>query len=722
MRQVTCTQVSARPLTQPRESFNIWLTHNLSAFLKHLEHFKAQDHCNIDYQIENTTFIESRARVLLSYGPVTPGDNPESVTVVDEVEEFVGGDDADEFGSEAAGLIQFCTPDIVKPTRPSRPAGPSYVALLDDKSRVGAQTKSRPYPGPLTSDELFKLLKRPRFRHRKNAPSSAASTSNSPDSRRKFHEPTAQAGRVPDKDKLPAPISPSQGSTLSLNADLEVGSTEPDADRRIVFITDIDSLTARVLIRTVSSNHVRALRDALYNHLAAESIIAATITKGLVMFKLSFHLPFFALRCSLTPRKDHRLYDGEMPLRNTKDISFLNWHDQGSRSLVELHEAHVSFVISGFHDSCWVAHCFVDTYYDDDDDKGKECVEDYAEQATISQGMAADAPTLGSVDCDQPIWNPREYFIHVVYFRLLKAKSEWQSLHKATRGSFRRYTQSYDRSLLPQRMRSHARDHEHGRKTPQKNLDLLMQYLSLFSKLDESLTEIIDSYETFRNDSMDFFVDFQQPAHGGASLAGVRSIFEGLKKLKKKFEVMEREGSQIKGALELILTREAFENNKGQSRVVRYMTPIAMTTSVFSMQKMNIPLVQQNFAWFLGLLGIFSMMTFGGHIFKIVFLRLSDGGKTIGDYSSLWIDLSLRARRRKKGIIGDIENGMQVSTNAMNEVSSRGNGHCHCSHEAQSAFCSGMSTPPSTFIASHQQINEVAPRGSHLIRQQGTLE
>lgn len=620
--------------------------------------------------------------MLLSHGPVTPPDNVESVTVVDEVEEFVDGDDADEFGSEAAGLTQFCSSSIVKPPRSSHAAGPSHVALLDDKSRVGTQTRSRPYPGPLTSDDLFELLKRPRFRHRKVALG-----------------------------------SPSHVSTLSSNADVKDESTEPDADRRIVFITNIDSSTIRVLIKTVSTNHVPALRDALYNHLAAESIIAATIIKGIVMFKLSFHLPFFALRSSLTPRKDHR----EMPLRNTKDISFLNWHDQGSRTLVQLHEAHVSFVISGFHDWCWVAHCFVDTYYHDDD-KGKESVEDYADQTIISQGMATDAPTLGNIDCDQPIWNPREYFIHVVYFRLLKANSEWQSLHKAVRDSFRRYTQSYDRSLLPQRIRSHERDHEYGRNTPQKNLDLLMQYLSLFSKLDESLTQTIDAYETFRNDSMDFFVDFQQPEHGGASLAEIHSIFEGLKKLKKKFEFMEREGSQIKGALELILTREAFENNKGQSRVVRYMTPIAMTTSVFSMQKMNIPLVQQNFAWFLGLLGIFSMMTFGGHIFKIVFLRLSDGGKTIGDYSSLWIDLSLRARRRRNGIIGDIENGMQVSTNAMNEVSSRGNGHCHCSHEAQSAFCSGISTPPSTFIASHQQTNEVAPRGSHLIRQQGNLE
>ncbi|KAK5056822.1 hypothetical protein LTR84_012354 [Exophiala bonariae] len=689
----------------------------MSVCLKYLNYFKRQDHNNIDYQNENTPFIDSRVEVLLSHGPITFRDSVDCVTIADEVEQFLGGDDADEFSLEAAGLAQFCTASNVKPAQSDQAATPPYVALLDEKSLVGTQTQSRPYPGPLTADELYKLLKRPRFRHRRRVHSNKANSSTPSDLQLTSQDPQRHLGQAPDNDKFCVPSPTFQLGPVTSRSDLEAESKEPDADRRIIFVTDLDSSTALALIRTVSGNHAAALRDALCNYLAAESIMRSSITKGLVMFKLSFHLPFLALRSSPTPHTDHRLYDGEMRLRNTKDISFLNWYHRDSAKSTQLHEAQVSCVVSGFHDRCWVAHCFVDTYHDGDD-QSKECVNDYHEQSLLPQGMTPDAPTMGNLDCDQPIWDPREYFIHIVYFRLMKARSEWATIIRAVRDSFRRYSRSYDESLLSQETHHSKGENQYDRNTHQQNFNLRTQFLLLFSELDECLTRTIDSYEAFRTHSMDFFVDLQQTAGGSASITGIDSIFEELKSLKKKIGYMEHEGQRMKDALELILTREDFKTNKEQSRLVGYMMPIATTTSFFSMQK-NLPFSQANFAWFLAFLGIFSLMAFGSRIFRAAVRTLSRTEKTIGENGSFWKHLNLRARRRKNRRIDDIENGSQPSSNGIDE----GTPHCEASssHKPQSAFSSGMSTPPSTFIASHNQSKEIVPRISHLARNQETL-
>jgi hypothetical protein len=693
------------------------LTRDVSVCLRYLEYFKAQDHSGIDYQNENTPFIDSRHEVVSSYGPVTSGENFNSVTIADEVDQFVGGDDADEFSSDADGLIQFCTLSTVKPARSDLAAVPSYVALLDDKCCAFTQAGSRPCPGPLTAADLFRHLKRPRFPHRRRAHSSDVKTSTLSDPRPLSPNPRIQFDRASDEDKCPTASSPSQLSVSSSRSDLEAETKEPDADRRIVFITDLEFSTTLALIRTVSGNHVRALRDLLCNHLAGQSVIASNITQGLIMFKLSFHLSFVALRYSHTPRADRRLSNGDTPLRSTKDITFLNWHTPDSRTLVQLHEAQVSCVVSGFHDQCWIAHCIVDTYYDGNDES-RESVKNYDDQATLLQGMALDAPTMGKLDRDQPIWNPREYFIHVVYYRLLKAKLEWKMVYKVLRDSFRRYTQMYDRPSNPRRTPDHARNQEYHKYTPQQSLDLLMQYLSLFSKLDESLTKTIDSYEAFRTKSMDFFEDVQQTALGGTSLDGINSIFEVLNSLKKEIGYMDHEGQRMKAALELVLTREDFRTNKEQSQLVGYMMPIATTTSFFSMQK-NIPFAQGNFAWFVAFIGVFSLLAFGSHIFRVGVQTRSRIGKTIGDCGYFWKDLNLRARRRKNRRIDDLENGSQLSSNNVDEGTLQHG--TSSSQEPQSAFSSGMSTPPSTFIANHNQPKEIAPRGSHLIRNQETL-
>lgn len=52
---------------------------------------------------------------------------------------------------------------------------------------------------------------------------------------------------------------------------------EPDAERRLIFITNIDPPMAKTLIRTVSLHQAPSLHDALDKHLAAEAFIGVEL-------------------------------------------------------------------------------------------------------------------------------------------------------------------------------------------------------------------------------------------------------------------------------------------------------------------------------------------------------------------------------------------------------------------------------------------------------------
>jgi len=154
------------------------------------------------------------------------------------------------------------------------------------------------------------------------------------------------------------------------------------------------------------------------------------------MFELCFHLPVLLCRASATT--DHRKYENGKPLRQTKDISFLNW-EAGLPSGF-LYEAMVSCVVAGLHEHNWVAYCFVDTYFDGSDDR-RETVLEYHKDKVSEDGMNMDPLTYGNCDAEDPIWDPREYFLRVCFHRLSPMVREWELLIAQVEDSFEAYEQ-----------------------------------------------------------------------------------------------------------------------------------------------------------------------------------------------------------------------------------------------------------------------------------------
>jgi hypothetical protein len=132
--------------------------------------------------------------------------------------------------------------------------------------------------------------------------------------------------------------------------------------------------------------------------------------------------------------KDHRKFSNGQNLRHCRDLSFLN--QSTSEPSEYLYETQISCVVTGPDRWRWVAYCFVDVYYQIE---GKETVSQYCEDSMGEDGMRADPLTLGRVDAETPIRDPREYFLKVCQIRLNQVRCEWQRVVRRLSQTVRAY-------------------------------------------------------------------------------------------------------------------------------------------------------------------------------------------------------------------------------------------------------------------------------------------
>jgi len=156
------------------------------------------------------------------------------------------------------------------------------------------------------------------------------------------------------------------------------------------------------------------------------------------MFQLAFHIPFYVWRMSDKACEDHRLDANAKRLRQSRDVSFLNWTSSGSSDF--LYEAQISCLVAGEDESRWVAYGFFDTYFDAVGE-AKETVEAYHEDTVKEGGMNADPLTFGVIDAEKTRRTPREYFLSVFRIRIAQVKREWEQVVEKVRQSIREYEQ-----------------------------------------------------------------------------------------------------------------------------------------------------------------------------------------------------------------------------------------------------------------------------------------
>ncbi|KAH8745762.1 hypothetical protein BGZ57DRAFT_836771 [Hyaloscypha finlandica] len=194
-----------------------------------------------------------------------------------------------------------------------------------------------------------------------------------------------------------------------------------DAGRRLIYISDLNPDCIHALAATVSGLHARALRSAIYRHLIFRPSISIKIpTKPCLTFQLELHLPFFILRKSTPPN----IYGTvkTKPDRRWTDLSFLeldNFNSKESNEVWSIQETQISCVVTGTDDWRWTGYGFVDAEVDG-------LLVDACEE-----NMRFDQIASGIIEANSPIWSPRDYWIKVLEFRIIRITREYENLlHK----------------------------------------------------------------------------------------------------------------------------------------------------------------------------------------------------------------------------------------------------------------------------------------------------
>lgn len=566
---------------------------------------------NISLEAENKSFLQTRARL---------GEDDDD----DTYQIFMRGP-SDPFGPipRAARLEEFCSGVNFETFQRANEAGSLPVTVWRDDRNFESNS---PVPNArcqsFTAYGLFRDLSRPRF-------PSANTTFGNPlgglnDQARGQMASFVAAGI----DKLPTP------------------SLELDADRRLIFITDLDRYSIFALVWTAAPHQVPALRNALFDHLDFNASLSMTASiDSFPAFELAFHLPFFVLKDAGVGQGDHRRDGAGKTLRRSYSVPSIN----GSATTCSewLHEAHISCTVTGSDESRWTAYLFADTYYFDPTDEDREDVSEYETDALEDHSMHPDALTYGVEDAKTPIWNPQIYFLAVFARRLSQVRKEWEKVVMKFNERIRAFEDRLEAGMVdPQPLNP---------LTAALNLpDSLVWVLKtkhLTDRLRHVLSGTIRAYEPFCSQHLACDDGSLRFPRGNRLIVDVLQTYERLCQLEFKLgnlvqscghyekelearlylETAQVNATQLQlsaeamvvGSQQLQLSTDALKLGELQSRLAKestwfawmmilYVSPIALTAGIFSMDSVVmltvLPFVQPTRTWFFGLIVMFGML------------------------------------------------------------------------------------------------------------------
>jgi hypothetical protein len=216
---------------------------------------------------------------------------------------------------------------------------------------------------------------------------------------------------------------------------------EPHVMRRLIHINDLSPGFIHALAAAAPLGEAKALKSAICAHLGFQaSIMVKTQSDGLPVFRLEFHLPYFAFRnCPLEQSSDEKKYLGKANAKSRRrtryrDASFLRLDstdssdsdEQGSNENWSLYECHTSVVITGKDNWQWTAYSFADT----DSDTQHEHIDSF--------------DSILGLGADNSILRPRDYFLVLLQIRVEEVTEGWKYVVFKLEGSVKQYVGAPD--------------------------------------------------------------------------------------------------------------------------------------------------------------------------------------------------------------------------------------------------------------------------------------
>jgi hypothetical protein len=342
-------------------------------------------------------------------------------------------------------------------------------------------------------------------------------------------------------------------------------ATYSDADRRLVHIADPDAYDFLALVKTASAHQQRSLRNAICDYLASRTSVKATVFKeGSLVFQLEFHLPYFVLRrtqieqnFSNKMKKHHRAW------MNVDFLGIKETHLE-KEGVWGVHQAQISLTICGTANSCWIAYCFEGRHFEEDEEM---------EELESKAFDRSDKIARGELDAHNPIWDPREYYLHVVLIRMQQVHREWEELVRYVEVGIKE--QSWGRFFCM------TRDGTPLKSNHLADSEFYDAALHLLSKLLEELANTHDAWTNFTSlpGGCDLLFDLRSDPRLRRTISHLNEIFDSMLRMEKR---LQRTAEQCEKRAQIVHLHLSSESKKNAEVTVYAIAPVAIVSLFFA--------------------------------------------------------------------------------------------------------------------------------------------
>lgn len=336
-----------------------------------------------------------------------------------------------------------------------------------------------------------------------------------------------------------------------------------DADRRLIYIADPDPCYILVLTVTARKYQQRAVVELLERFIARRISLGVSIsTSGYRVFQLNLHLSCFLLR--ETPPEDLSRREGEDKYSEWMDLSFLI--EDAGKETISMHLAHFSLTICGTDNSHWTAFAL----------ETKNFNFDPGDQ-DFPSGLRYDKISMGQLDVDQPLWDPRAYFLNICQIRANHMLEEAEQLVVTIEEYFMRQKSSY---TVKRNKNDVCIWNEHMR--------LLMDHL------DCNFSDAIGSWGCFLSErgDIEYFLDTHQDfppdtrAHIIKLLVSLNRTFGDMERLWRDLQRIKEGCQKLQKDLDLARTQQSSQTGEVAITII---SPIAIVSSLFAIPQSVLP-------------------------------------------------------------------------------------------------------------------------------------
>ncbi|KAF2266352.1 hypothetical protein CC78DRAFT_578389 [Lojkania enalia] len=303
----------------------------------------------------------------------------------------------------------------------------------------------------------------------------------------------------------------------------------PDANRRLLYVVNLDAYYISALIRTAPFHQVSTLRDAIWKHVAFQTAISVKLpAHEYKVFQLECHIPHLELTCTSKPNDWFQSRWMCNPRRKWKDVYFLkrSWPKARVDREFYIHETQFSLAICGSDHSRWTAYAFNDDFEDDGSVVEPFSYEKFEEDPIIGSGKA---------DANKPLGDPREYFLAVMEHRMghviRKYKNVVRPVERYIKTDMDRHYAVLFSSIGPMGNEAMA---------ARTAFNWIRDSMIFLRWIEESLSRTIDAWTVFTSADGDIGYFSDLPSSPSWSLRAIKSHFDSLKECQRIVSALDK--------------------------------------------------------------------------------------------------------------------------------------------------------------------------------------